>query len=132
MKINASTKYALMAAGYIASHPKDGNILSLTIAKEYGIPLEYLHKILQQLNKKGILQSKRGPRGGFVVGRDPSKITLLQIIEAIDGHASNVDFVEKTKNEPFAIRMKTICDKATVEQNKILDGTTLADVIKES
>ncbi|MDO8302629.1 MAG: Rrf2 family transcriptional regulator, partial [Sedimentisphaerales bacterium] len=74
MEISNSTKYGLMAAGYIASHPKDGNIMSLTVAKEYGIPLEYLLKILQQLCKVGILQSKRGPHGGFVIGRDPSEI----------------------------------------------------------
>ena len=121
-----------MAAGYIASHPKDGTILSLTIAKEYSIPLEYLHKILQQLCKGGILQSKRGPRGGFVIGRDPSEITLSQIMEAIDGSAFNHNFAEQTKNEPFAIRMVKICDKAAAEQKEILSGTTLMDVIKES
>ena len=118
-----------MAAGYIASHPKDGTILSLTIAKEYSIPLEYLHKILQQLCKAGILKSKRGPRGGFVIGRDPSEITLLQIIEAIDGPALNSNFVEQTKNEPFAIRMVKICDKAAAEQKEILSEATLANMI---
>ena len=130
MKLSNSTKYALMAAGYIASHPEDGNIKAPTISQEYNIPSEFLLKILQQLCRAGILQGKRGPRGGYVAGRDPSEITLLQIIEAIDGSASNFNFAEQTKNEPFALRMTTICEKAEIEQNKILSKSTLAEIIR--
>ncbi|MGD0573373.1 MAG: Rrf2 family transcriptional regulator [Sedimentisphaerales bacterium] len=85
MKISRSTGYGLLAAGYIAKNEKDGIVLSQTISKEYNIPLEYLLKILQQLVRANLLRSKRGPRGGFVLAKAASKITMLEIIEAVDG-----------------------------------------------
>jgi len=85
MKISRSTGYGILAAGYIAKSEKGGIVLSQTISKEYNIPLEYLLKILQQLVRANILRSKRGPRGGFVLSKSPSKITMLEIIEAVDG-----------------------------------------------
>ena len=63
MKISRSTGYALLAAGYIARHRKEGIILSQTISEKYNIPLEYLLKILQQL-----LAGKTRKQDYFVAG----------------------------------------------------------------
>jgi Rrf2 family iron-sulfur cluster assembly transcriptional regulator len=85
MRISRSTGYGLVAVGYIAKHQEQDIILSQTISKEYNIPLEYLLKILQQLVRAGVLRSKRGPRGGFSLAKPTKKITMLQVIEAVDG-----------------------------------------------
>ena len=133
MKTSNSSQYGLMAVGYVATHSKDGNIMSDTIGKEYNIPLEYLLKILQQLVRAGILNSKRGPHGGFTMGRELDKITLLDIFEAIDGPAPSEYYIAKqTKNEPFGVKMETVCEKATAEQNRILQATTLAELVGSS
>ena len=84
MKISRSTGYALIAVGYIAQNYQEGAVLAARVSKEYGIPLEYLLKILQQLVRANVLRSKRGPRGGFFLARPAENITLLEIIEAVD------------------------------------------------
>lgn len=130
MKISNSSQYGLMAVGYVATHPNDGNIMSQAIAEEYKIPLDYLLKVLGYLAKAGILNSKRGPRGGFTLGRELGKITILEIFEAIDGSSSNqVEFLEYAKNEQFALRMSKVCDDAIGERDSVLESVTMADLI---
>ena len=85
MKISRSTGYALLAVGYIAQNQDRKIILSQSIAKEYDIPLEYLLKILQQMVKANVLRSKRGPRGGFSLGKPTTRISMLDVIEAVEG-----------------------------------------------
>ena len=85
MKISRSTGYGLLAVGYIAQHKDKKIILSNTVSEKYNIPLEYLLKIMQQLVRAGVLRSKRGPRGGFSLAKSPNKITMLEIVEAVEG-----------------------------------------------
>jgi len=85
MKINRSTGYALAALSHIVAKPKGEITLSQEISKKHDIPLEYLLKIMQLMVRANILKSKRGPRGGFYLSRSLSTITLLEVIEAIEG-----------------------------------------------
>ena len=130
MKISRSTGYALVAVGYIAQNYKEGAVLAARVAKEYGIPLEYLLKILQQLVRANVLRSKRGPRGGFFLARESNEITLLQIIEAVDGPLiSHLHLAEQTNNAPFSLRMEGVCKKATEEVKTIYGAAVLADIL---
>lgn len=56
-----------------------------TIATEDGIPLHFLAKILQDLARHGFLKSSKGPRGGFRLSQPPEEISMLRIVEAVDG-----------------------------------------------
>ncbi|MHC4413264.1 MAG: RrF2 family transcriptional regulator [Planctomycetota bacterium] len=108
MKISRSAGYGLLAIGYIMKHKDEGIILSQTISKEYNIPLEYLLKILQQLVKANILRSKRGPNGGFSLTKTPRKITMLQVIEAVDGSMSpHLDLEDVPRRKAFLERRKS-------------------------
>jgi Rrf2 family protein len=130
MKISRSTGYGILAVGYLMKHKDEGIVLSTTISKEYGIPLEYLLKILQQLVRSNVLRSKRGPRGGFSLGRNPQKITLLQIIEAIDGPMiSQMDLVEQAPKEKFAGKAEKVYEKAIAASKAVFAKTKLADLI---
>jgi Rrf2 family protein len=130
MRISRSTGYALLAAGYIAQHQKQGIILSQDIAKKYNIPLEYLLKILQQLVKANLLRSKRGPRGGFSLGRPLNKITLLQVIEAVDGPmTSQLHLDEHAKGERFAKRVEQVYGKAVAQARAVFEKARLADLL---
>jgi Rrf2 family transcriptional regulator, iron-sulfur cluster assembly transcription factor len=81
-----SCHYGLQAMIYIALKSTDGNNVDLTqIATELDIPKHFLSKILQQLVKNQLLQSMKGPTGGFRLSRPSDQITLVQIIKAIDG-----------------------------------------------
>ena len=132
MKISRSTGYALVAVGYIAQNYKDGAVLAARISKEYNIPLEYLLKILQQLVRANVLRSKRGPRGGFFLARPAESITLLEVIEAVDGPLmSHLHLAEQTNNAPFSLKMEDICRKATASVRDTFAATKLSEVLGE-
>lgn len=64
---------------------KDKNVGLIEIAENQEIPRYFLSKILQKLVKAGLLESMKGPNGGFKLSKKPEKITLIDIIKAIDG-----------------------------------------------
>ncbi|MFH1615425.1 MAG: Rrf2 family transcriptional regulator [Planctomycetota bacterium] len=130
MKISRSTGYALVAVGYIAQYYKDGAVLAARISKEYDIPLEYLLKILQQLVRANVLRSKRGPRGGFFLARPAENITMLEIIEAVDGPmVTSMHLGEQTNNEPFSLKMEKICTDAANQARAVFEKGKLSDVL---
>ena len=130
MKISRSTGYALVAVGYIAENYKQGAVLAVRISKEYNIPLEYLLKILQQLVRANVLRSKRGPRGGFFLARPAESITMLEIIEAVDGPLhSHLHLAEQTNNAPFSLKMEDVCRKATDEVKAIYERAKLSKML---
>ena len=131
MKISRSTGYALLATGYIAKHPEKKIILSQIISKEYDIPLEYLLKILQQLVRANVLRSKRGPQGGFSLARPTKKITMLQIIEAVDGPMiSQLDLAEQTHGEKFSVRAERTYEKAIAQAKSVFEKAKLSNLIE--
>ena len=131
MRISRSTGYGLVAVGYIAKHPEQDIILSQTISKEYNIPLEYLLKILQQLVRAGVLRSKRGPRGGFSLAKPTKKITMLQIIEAVDGPMiSQLNLAELTRREKFSVRVEKTYEKAIAQARSVFEKAKLADLVQ--
>lgn len=132
MKISRSTGYALVSVGYIAQNYKEGAVLAARVSKEYGIPLEYLLKILQQLVRANVLRSKRGPRGGFFLARPDTDITLLEVIEAVDGPLSgHLHLAEQTNNAPFSLKMEAICRQSTAKTREIFAGAKLSDMLAE-
>ncbi|MHC4394441.1 MAG: RrF2 family transcriptional regulator [Planctomycetota bacterium] len=132
MRISRSTGYALLAVGYIAKNQKEqGIVLSQRIAKAYNIPLEYLLKILQQLVRANVLRSKRGPRGGFTLAKPPKKITMLQIVEAVDGPmVSQLNLKEQAPREKFSTRSEQAYEKAIAQAKAVFDRAKLADLLK--
>ena len=85
MKISRTVEYALISAAFLANKPKEGYVMIKEIAQAYNIPRIYLQQVLQQLVRAGIMKSKKGPYGGFNLAKPATKITLLDIVEAIDG-----------------------------------------------
>jgi len=131
MRISRSTGYALLAVGYIAQHKDQNVILSQDISKQYNIPLEYLLKILQQLVRANVLRSKRGPRGGFSLAKPPNKITMLQIIEAVDGPMiSHLNLAEQTRRAKFSVRADTIYEKAITQARVVFDKAKLSNMME--
>jgi Rrf2 family transcriptional regulator, iron-sulfur cluster assembly transcription factor len=84
--LSATCKYGIRAVIFIASKPEQRNNTGLReIAEKLRIPQPYLAKILQVLSRKKILHSTKGPHGGFYLLVPASKLTLMDIIDAIDG-----------------------------------------------
>lgn len=85
--LSNTCKYALRAVIYISVFQKYNSKIGLKeIADNLEIPSPFLGKILQNLAKHGILLSTKGPKGGFALKRPPQDISLMDIIEVIDGH----------------------------------------------
>ena len=130
MRISRSTGYAMLAVGYLAQHQKQKIVLSQDISKKYNIPLEYLLKILQQLVKANLLRSKRGPRGGFSLAKPVKKISLLQVIEAVDGPmVSQLDLAEHARGERFAARVEQTYAKALAQARSVFDKVKISDLV---
>ena len=132
MKVSRSTGYGLIAVGYVAQHYQNGAVLAQKISKAYNIPLEYLLKILQQLVRAQVLRSKRGPRGGFFLARPAEQISLLDIVEAVDGPmVTNAHLAEQTNDEPFSVRMEEICREAAERAKVVLENARLSEILGE-
>lgn len=131
MRINDSEAYALLAVGYLAQHQKEGLILSQDISKQYNIPPEYLLKVLQELVKANIVRSKKGPRGGFSLARPPKKITLLNVIEALEGPmVSRLDLAEHARGEKLGVRAERIYKKALAQAKSVFEKAKLSDLLE--
>jgi len=87
-----STEYALRAVVYLAENSSEENRFGIkTIANDLGFPEPYLAKVLQHLVRRKIIQSAKGPNGGFYVSEQTMHISLLEIIDANEG----LDFFKK-------------------------------------
>jgi Rrf2 family protein len=130
MRISRSAGYALLAVGYIAQRKGQKVVLSQEISIKCDIPLEYLLKILQQLVRANVLQSKRGPHGGFSLAKLPNKISVLQIIEAVDGPlVSHMNLSEQSKRGKFGTQADRICEKAIAQARAVFNQTKLSNLI---
>jgi Rrf2 family protein len=85
MIYSKSSEYAIRAAVHLAQLPDADYAMAKEIAQQEEIPAPFLAKILQELARKGVLQSVKGPSGGFRLSRKPSELRLLDIVAAIDG-----------------------------------------------
>ena len=85
MQITRQADYALRAVIYLSRLKPDERAATSQIAQEQRIPPSFLAKIVSQLSVAGLLQTSRGARGGVSLARPPAEITLLDVVEAIDG-----------------------------------------------
>src|SRR5437588_11781850 len=86
MKLTRASSYAIQAVVYMASQrPLDKPVASHHIAEARKIPERFLLKVLKPLVSARVLFSIKGPNGGYRLAKSPDKITLLEVIEAVDG-----------------------------------------------
>jgi Rrf2 family protein len=83
--ISKSSEYGLRAAMYVAAQEDRAFISIGEISRELNISFHFLTKILQLLTQNGIMKSTRGPSGGVALAKAPRKISLLDIMKAIEG-----------------------------------------------
>jgi len=85
MKLPESTEWVLHAATSLALLDPGGTASAAQLAEHYDLPVAYLAKQLQALVRAGVLSAITGPRGGFRLARPADQITMLQVVEAVDG-----------------------------------------------
>ncbi|MGK5094589.1 Rrf2 family transcriptional regulator [Deltaproteobacteria bacterium TL4] len=83
--LSKSCSYGVRAVIYLASLKRQDYVSIQHISDKLEISFHFLTKILQKLTRRNILESSRGPKGGVLLAMHPSKVTILEIIEIIDG-----------------------------------------------
>ena len=84
--LSKTTEYALRSIVYIAMNDEKGNKVGIKeIAKELELPVHFIGKILQDLVRKGVIASVKGPNGGFYLHRPANEINLMEVVRIIDG-----------------------------------------------
>jgi Rrf2 family protein len=91
LKLSKKVDYGLMAISHIAYQQEDKIANTKHIAELYNIPPELLAKILQRLAKQGLVVSQNGPKGGYVLAKEPHEITVGEVVKAIEGPIGLVD-----------------------------------------
>lgn len=85
MELTRKGDYAIRGIVYLAAQPPEKISLLSDIATAVEVPQTFLAKIFQQFSKSGIVRSYRGTGGGFVLATAPEKVTLLEVVEAVEG-----------------------------------------------
>jgi Rrf2 family protein len=110
MQITRQADYAIRAVRYLAGQEPNQRSATSTVAKEMKIPPSFLAKIISQLSIAGLLHTSRGARGGVTLAREPADISMLDVVEAIDGpillnecvgDPANCDFSEECMAHPI-------------------------------
>jgi Rrf2 family protein len=133
--LSKRAKYAIKALLALAEHGRDEPMRIADLAREEHIPPKFLELILLVLKNHGILQSRKGKGGGYLLGRDPKDIYLGQIVRMFDGPLAPVPCASETAYVPCAdcpneavcgvhLAMRAVRDATA----KVLDGTSLASL----
>ena len=129
MRATKKTQYALRAMIILAREKKNTCSLRL-IAEEEDISFDYLEKVFSRLEKKGLVFSKRGATGGYVIARNPEKITLKDIFIAVEEPFSIVDCLGKNCPRDSGCKAAKAWKKVNERVEDALFSVKLADLIK--
>jgi Rrf2 family protein len=129
MKPTAAARYALRALAHLVALDGNPTVTSHDIARAHGIPSEFLLKVLKQLATAGLLHSNKGPHGGYRLARPAKAITLLEIVEAVDGPIRGL--VPAIEGGPAAAvrfnrRLAEVCDAVADAARKELQKVRLS------
>ena len=133
--LTRKSKYGLKALLVLAEAPDGGPMLISELAERQRMPKKFLEAILLELKRAGLLHSKKGKGGGYVLGRKPTEITVGQVIRVLEGPLALTPCVSQTAyrrceecpdEDACGVRlaMKEVRDATA----RILDNTTLASL----
>lgn len=88
MQLNQGTDYGFRVVLHLSCLPAGSIVSGQIIAQEQRIPVRFLQKIMRQLTSAGLVRSYRGIEGGFALTKPPAEISLLEVVEAMEGPLS--------------------------------------------
>ena len=144
MEITRQADYAVRSMVHLAELPMDGRVSTASISEAESIPLPFLTKVISRLATAGLVTTSRGMGGGVSLARPPEEITLLQVVEAVDGpivlnhcllrsgtceHEPNCaahdvwsEIQDGLVNELDSVTMKALADRQTQKKMASADG----------
>jgi DNA-binding IscR family transcriptional regulator len=115
MSITTKSPYALQALAELG-RCGDGPVPIGELARRRNIPVQFLEQLFATLRRAGVLRSQRGVKGGYTFARQPADITVLEIVELLDG--------------PFGRDADGIFGEAAAAARAVMEASTLADVVE--
>lgn len=133
MQVSRTLDYAVRSLIYMGGSP--GLKFSMKqISESQHIPQNYLAKIMRRLVNRGIVRSKVGPEGGYMLRKTPAELNLREVYEAIEGEIRIIDCMD---DESVCALYENcgqlpLWDRLKVSMVKILEDTTIGDMVEES
>lgn len=99
MRVTTRTRYAIRALYHLAFHRSGQATQAKEIAEVQKIPLRFLEQILQDLRRAGVIEARRGPRGGYALARPPAEISMADVLRAVRGPLEDLLGVEEPDDD---------------------------------
>jgi len=138
MRLGAGVEWALHCAVLLAALPRTGTLPGRALAEFHGISESYLLKHLQSLTRAGLFESVPGPTGGYRLARGPDEITVLDIVEAVEGPEPTFRCTDIRQRGPAALDpelyrvrcgIHTAMLRADIVWKQALRSQTVADLV---
>ncbi|MBD1906470.1 Rrf2 family transcriptional regulator [Funiculus sociatus GB2-A5] len=132
MELSCKTEYALLALLELASHYQNSEPLQIRqIAACQNIPDRYLEQLLATLRRGGLVRSQRGAKGGYLLAREPWKITLLEIVNCLEGLEPKPTENHANPKTVESAVVTEIWQEVHQKANSVLQGYTLQDLAQK-
>jgi Rrf2 family protein len=130
VRISAKADYAVRAALELAAAEEGEPVKGERLAAAQQIPLQFLEHILLELKHAQLIQARRGARGGYWLARDPSEITVADVIRAVEGPLANIhEFApEDLHYAGSAERLRDVWVATRAALRSVLENVTLAEL----
>ena len=130
MKLSRASSYALHAITHMAAQKKEGPQASHHVAQARGIPERFLLKVLKPLVTARILHSVKGPNGGYRIIKSPNDISVLDIIEAVDGPIrGQIPFDEDEGDNRLNKKLEGLCKQSADQTRSTLGNVHISDLV---
>jgi len=116
----------------LAMHEGDDPVMAKEIAERQNLPATYLEQLMLALRKAGLVQATRGARGGYVLARDPRKITLAEVVEALEGPLDIADCADVPSccDDPGTCALKDVFTAANKALYDSFASVSMADLAR--
>jgi len=134
MRVTAKADYAVRAAAELARAGDEGRpVKGERVAEAQGIPLNFLENILGDLRQAGIVRSQRGPEGGYWLARDPSEISVADVLRAVEGPLAAVrgEAPEALDYTGAAESLQRVWIALRTNIRGVLEHVSLADIARD-
>lgn len=132
MEISCKSEYALLALLELATHYNEGEPLQIRqIAAQQNIPDRYLEQLLATLRRAGVVKSQRGAKGGYVLAREPWKISLMEVVDCLEGLNSRSKEDEANPKTIESTVVQDIWQEAMAAANLVWQKYTLQDLCEQ-
>jgi Rrf2 family protein len=129
MRLTRASSYALHAMVHIAAHKLTVPVASHEIAHAHKIPERFLLKVLKPLVSAGLLHSVKGPHGGYSLAKAPKEITMLDVVEAVEGPIRGLTAFHSTGGgNGLDRKLDGICLQAAEQTRKHLGSVRLSNL----